>query len=57
MTMTVRVSRDDGRTFGRQVVCSTGTGSKPNPMATAVWPPCRCPLCESDSPTIRKAQT
>lgn len=41
--MTLRVSHDSGRTFGRTVE-TTQTDHLP-PMASQVWPPCACVTC------------
>ncbi|WP_405803043.1 hypothetical protein [Streptomyces sp. NBC_01187] len=39
--MTIRVSRDTGRTWDERTVGTT----KPPPLAWSMrWPPCRCPL-------------
>ncbi len=55
MTMTVRVSRDSGQTFGSEVIYPSSSAEKPlTPMASAAWPPCKCPRCSSQT---RKAQT
>jgi hypothetical protein len=43
--MTIRVSRDGGKTYGpTRVVRSTGPLA---PRETSVWPPCQCPQCAS----------
>ncbi|RSS82456.1 hypothetical protein EF918_07015 [Streptomyces sp. WAC06614] len=48
MTMTVRVSRDGGRTYGGEVAFPTDRSDKPlTPAASAAWPPCECPRCSS----------
>ncbi|MFE9664268.1 hypothetical protein [Streptomyces sp. NPDC005955] len=41
--LTLRVSRDGGRTWGdpQGVYAST----KPAPILTSVWPTCACPRC------------
>ncbi|MFJ3906238.1 hypothetical protein [Streptomyces sp. NPDC090025] len=39
--MTLRVSRDNGHTFGPMVTVDPGTPLLDNPMA---FPPCDCPL-------------
>lgn len=40
--MTIRVSRDAGRSWGRQRRFRAGT-----PLVTTTWPPCRCPGCSA----------
>lgn len=54
MTMTVRVSRDSGRTFGSEVIYPSTTEKPLTPMASTAWPPCECPRCTYKT---RKAQT
>lgn len=39
--MTIRVSRDSGRTYGPTTKVRTGDDVPP-PM-TSTWPPCECP--------------
>lgn len=39
--MTMRVSRDGGRTYGPQM--EVRTGEVPVPMYTQQYPPCQCP--------------
>ncbi len=41
--LTLRVSRDGGRTYGPPRTV-TGADTLP-PLLTATWPPCRCPRC------------
>lgn len=44
VSMTVRVSRDSGRTWGAQVAYPGSRNEKPlSPAASAAWPPCECP--------------
>ncbi|ADI10664.1 hypothetical protein SBI_07544 [Streptomyces bingchenggensis BCW-1] len=41
--MTLRVSRDGGKTYGpTRVIRST---DPLRPLETSVWPPCQCPRC------------
>ncbi|AEM86781.1 hypothetical protein Strvi_7428 [Streptomyces violaceusniger Tu 4113] len=43
--MTLRVSRDSGKTYGpTRVIRST---EPLMPLETSVWPPCQCPRCVS----------
>ncbi|MER6480924.1 hypothetical protein [Streptomyces filamentosus] len=39
--MTLRVSRDSGRTWGPRV--EVPSDPKMTPLRTSVWPPCECP--------------
>ncbi|MFH9426407.1 hypothetical protein [Streptomyces sp. NPDC017529] len=39
--MTLRVSRDSGRTYGEQI--NVYTGDAPPPENPVVWPLCQCP--------------
>lgn len=69
MTMTMRVSRDGGRTYGGEAVFPSDRAVKPlTPMASAIWPACECPRCANSDhalsagtgyrhPLTRKAQT
>lgn len=69
MTMTMRVSRDGGRTYSVEVVYPSDRTLKPvTPMASAMWPACECPRCTIPAhapsagtgyrhPLTRKAQT
>lgn len=41
--MTLRVSRDSGRTWGPER--AVFGGNLPVPAVTSEWPPCRCPHC------------
>lgn len=43
--MTLRVSRDGGKTFGPRVVYSAANNSLP-PLMSDRWPMCRCPRCQ-----------
>ena len=55
MTTTVRVSRDSGQTLGSEVIYPRSSAETPlAPLASAAWPPCKCPRCSSQT---RKAQT
>jgi hypothetical protein len=40
--MTIRVSRDSGRTYGPPT--RVMPGDPVPPMAHMTWPPCRCPI-------------
>lgn len=42
--MTLRVSRDSGRTWGPRRHVYGG-----EPLMTSVWPPCACPRCQQDT--------
>lgn len=43
VSMTVRVSRDSGRTWGAQVAYPSNRSEKPpSPAVSATWPPCEC---------------
>jgi hypothetical protein len=39
--MTMRVSRDGGRSYGAPVEV---TNAAKTPLFSSVWPPCQCPL-------------
>ncbi|MEU8943565.1 hypothetical protein AB0C97_36855 [Streptomyces goshikiensis] len=39
--LTIRVSRDGGRTYGPARVIPAGSDLEP--LLTSQWPPCRCP--------------
>lgn len=52
MSMTIRVSRDNGQTFEKKATYSTDKSKPPVPLATFTWPPCQCHRCE---PTRRAA--
>ncbi|MFC8013294.1 hypothetical protein [Streptomyces cinereoruber] len=39
--LTIRISRDSGRTYGPPVTVTTE--DNPQPLASSQWPPCRCP--------------
>ncbi|URM91065.1 hypothetical protein LUW75_14915 [Streptomyces sp. MRC013] len=41
--LTLRVSRDGGRTWGERTVVRSR--EKLAPPHSSVWPPCRCPKC------------
>ncbi|ASQ95198.1 hypothetical protein CGL27_20885 [Streptomyces sp. 11-1-2] len=43
--MTLRVSRDGGKTFGPQVVYSAANNPL-LPLMSDRWPMCRCPRCQ-----------
>ncbi len=43
--LSLRVSRDGGRSWGP--VRSITSDEVLAPLATGVWPPCRCPRCRS----------
>ncbi|OPF79649.1 hypothetical protein VT50_0215435 [Streptomyces antioxidans] len=43
--MTMRVSRDGGKTYGPTRVVRTTEPLRP--LETSVWPPCQCPRCAS----------
>lgn len=50
--MTLRVSRDSGKTYGpTRVVRST---EPLMPLETSVWPPCECARCVSAQVTGRQ---
>ncbi|WP_281209161.1 hypothetical protein [Streptomyces sp. Isolate_45] len=44
--MTIRVSRDGGRTYGPAVESRAGAGS--TPMYSIQFPPCQCPRHRTD---------
>ncbi|MEE4594483.1 hypothetical protein V2J94_21790 [Streptomyces sp. DSM 41524] len=50
--MTMRVSRDSGKTYGPMRVVKTTEPLRP--IETSVWPPCRCPRCVSAQVTTRQ---
>jgi len=52
-TMTVRVSRDSGRTWEAQIQYLLGAADLPNPVlwdSVSSYPACRCPRCRPDQP-------
>jgi predicted Zn-ribbon and HTH transcriptional regulator len=47
--MTLRVSRDSGRTYGAPLVYRADSRTPPlEPLQSSVWPPCSCPRCKSE---------
>ncbi len=42
--LTLRVSRDGGRTWGTRTAVWSSRDDLPPTLSTA-WPPCRCPRC------------
>lgn len=42
--LTLRVSRDGGRTWGARTVVHREADL--TPLRSSVWPPCRCPACD-----------
>lgn len=40
--LTIRVSRDGGKTYETTAVVHSG--DKLSPLEVSTWPPCRCPL-------------
>ncbi|GAA2140770.1 hypothetical protein GCM10009802_51100 [Streptomyces synnematoformans] len=46
-SMTLRVSRDSGRRWGRQ---KRFYARDCEPLDTLSWPPCRCPRCRRGKP-------
>ncbi|CAL9294385.1 hypothetical protein [Streptomyces sp. NPDC095602] len=43
--LTLRVSRDGGRTWGDRTVVHSR--DRLAPLHTSVWPPCACPRCRA----------
>ncbi|AEM80889.1 hypothetical protein Strvi_1130 [Streptomyces violaceusniger Tu 4113] len=52
--MTVRVSRNGGKTFGPMAIYRASNASL-EPLKSSAWPPCECPRCAS-SPDARRLQ-
>ena len=50
--MTLRISRDSGKTWGPERVVFSGNGLIPS--ITSEWPPCRCSRCKA-CPEVTKA--
>ncbi|MFF8917984.1 hypothetical protein ACF08M_32960 [Streptomyces sp. NPDC015032] len=46
MSMTIRVSRDGGKTFDIQETYRMDKTKPPPLLMTSVWPPCQCPGCK-----------
>lgn len=44
--MTIRVSRDSGKTYGAPIEVRAGDDLPP--MWTSIWPPCGCPQHRDD---------
>ncbi|GAA2603579.1 hypothetical protein GCM10009863_16440 [Streptomyces axinellae] len=45
-TMTLRVSRDSGRTWSRRLVVREDADKPPRPVSRPLeYPPCACPRC------------
>lgn len=44
--LTLRVSRDGGRTWGAPRAYRVT--DRPAPLGSSVWPPCLCPRCARD---------
>lgn len=43
--MTIKVSRDSGKTYAGEVVYSVKKEAPPPLEASSAWPPCKCYLC------------
>lgn len=54
MTMTIRVSRDNGETFAKTTTYDIDRSKPPIPLATFVWPECRCPRHRTDNACERR---
>jgi hypothetical protein len=50
--MTIRVSRDSGRTYGPRIDVRPTDNLQPD--ATSAWPPCQCPKHRTQSPAERR---
>ncbi|GAA2616651.1 hypothetical protein GCM10009863_33020 [Streptomyces axinellae] len=47
--MTIRVSRDSGRTWSRKRTVREGEETRPAPLSRPMeYPPCACPRCRKE---------